>query len=105
MNESIFHNSKLQNQLLKVSVKFKIRSLQFTNMRLLVTANKLIGSNTYFDVVIGNIFSQIDSLREAWFVNMFSSYMVNVNEEYVKDRCYFLEKNTGKGNDRQGKVR
>ena len=31
--------------------------------------------------------------------------MVDVNEEYVKDRCYFLEKNTGKGNDRQGKVR
>ena len=38
--------------------------------------------------VIGNIFSQIDSLREAWCVNMFSSYMVNFNEEYVKDRCY-----------------
>ena len=31
---------------------------------------------------------------------MFSSYMVDVNEEYVKDRCYFLEKNTGKENDR-----
>ena len=92
MNESMFHNSKLQNQLLKVSVKFKIRSLQFTNMRLLVTANKLIGSNTYFDVVIGNIFSQIDSLREAWFVNMFSSYMVNVNEENVKDMLFFGEK-------------
>ena len=29
----------------------------------------------------------------------------NVNEEYVKDRCYFLEKNTGKENDRQGKVK
>ena len=31
---------------------------------------------------------------------MNSSYMVDVNEEYVKDRCYFLEKNTGKENDR-----
>ena len=31
--------------------------------------------------------------------------MVNVNEEYVTDRCYFLEKNTGEENDRQGKVR
>ena len=31
--------------------------------------------------------------------------MVNANEEYVKDRCYFLEKNTGKENDRQGKVK
>ena len=51
MNERIFHNSKLQNhQLLKVSVKFKIHFLQFTNMRLLLTANKLTGSNTYFDV-------------------------------------------------------
>ena len=36
MNESIFHNSKLQNQLLKVSVKFKIHFLQFPNMRLLL---------------------------------------------------------------------
>ena len=26
--------------------------------------------------------------------------MVDVNEEYVKDRCYFMEKNTGKENDR-----
>ena len=24
--------------------------------------------------------------------------MVNVHEEYVKDSCYFLEKNTGKKN-------
>ena len=31
--------------------------------------------------------------------------MVNVNEEYVKDRCYFLEKNNGMENDRQGKVK
>ena len=51
MNESIFHNSKLQNQLLKkVSGKFKTHFLQFTNMRLLLTANKLTGSKTYFDV-------------------------------------------------------
>ena len=50
MNESIFHNSKLQNQLLKVSEKFKIHFLQFTNMRLLLTANKLTGSKTYSDV-------------------------------------------------------
>ena len=27
--------------------------------------------------------------------------MVDVNEEYVKDRCYILEKNTGKENDRR----
>ena len=26
--------------------------------------------------------------------------MVGVNEEYVKDKCYFLEKSTGKENDR-----
>ena len=32
---------------------------------------------------------------------MFFSYMVDVNEEYVKDRCYFSEKNTGKENDRR----
>ena len=89
MNESLFHNSKLQNQVLKVSVKFKIHFLQFTNMRLLLTANKLMGSNTYFDVVIGNISSQIDSLRETWCANMFFSNMVDVNEEYVKGRCYF----------------
>ena len=31
---------------------------------------------------------------------MFSSYMVDINEENVKDRCYFLEKNTGKENGR-----
>ena len=31
---------------------------------------------------------------------MNSSYMVDVNEEYDKDRCYFLVKNTGKENDR-----
>ena len=31
--------------------------------------------------------------------------MVIVNEEYVKDRSYFLEKNTGEENGRQGKVR
>ena len=30
---------------------------------------------------------------------MFSSYIVDVNEASVKDRCYFLEKNTGKEND------
>ena len=30
---------------------------------------------------------------------MFSSYMIGVNEEYVKDKCHFLEKNTGKEND------
>ena len=47
---NIFHNSKLQNQLLKVSGKFKTHFLQFTNMRLLLTANKLTGSKTYFDV-------------------------------------------------------
>ena len=89
MNESIFQNSKLQNQLLKVSVKFKIHFAQFTNLRLLLTANKLTRSNTYFDV----------SYRKHFFTNWFFKrslvcYMVNVNEEYVKDRCYFLEKNT-----------
>ena len=42
MNESIFHNSKLQNQLLKVSEKLKIHFLQFTKMRLLLTTNKLM---------------------------------------------------------------
>ena len=59
MNESLFHNSKLQNQLLKVSLRFKIHFLQFTNMRLLLTANKLTGSNTDFDV----------SYREHFFTN------------------------------------
>ena len=38
---------------------------------------------------------------EAWCVNIFSSYMVNLNEEYVKDRCYFLKKTTEKENGRQ----
>ena len=54
--------------------------------------------------VIGNISSQIDSLREACCGNMFSSYMVDVNEEYVKDRCFFLlifEKNAEKVSDRR----
>ena len=35
---------------------------------------------------------------------MFSSYMVDVNEEYVKDRCFFLlifEKNAEKVSDRR----
>ena len=59
MNESIFHNSKLQNQPLKVSVKLKINLLQFTNKYEAIAqgklasrepANKLTGSNTYFDV-------------------------------------------------------
>ena len=50
MRAYIFHNSKLQNKLLKVSEKFKIHFLQFTNMRLLLTANKLKESNTYFDI-------------------------------------------------------
>ena len=59
MNESIFHNSKLQNQLLEVSVKFKIHFLQFSNKYEAIIAqagklasrdlaNKLTGSNTYF---------------------------------------------------------
>ena len=32
---------------------------------------------------------------------MFSYGTVGVNEEYVKDRCYFLEKSTGKENNRR----
>ena len=88
MNESLFHNSKLQNQLFKVYIcTIKTHFLQFTNMRLL---GNLMGSNTYFDVYklgIENIFSQIGSLRDVWCVNMFSSYMISVNEEYAKDRC------------------
>ena len=51
--------------------------------------------------LIANISSQIDSLREAWCVNMFPSYMVDINEEYVKERCHFWGKNTGKENDRR----
>ena len=51
-----------------------------------------IGGTTLLKEVTGNISSQTDSLREAWCVNMLSSYMVDVNEEYVKGRCYFLEK-------------
>ena len=105
MNGSIFRKSKLENQLLKVSVKFKIHFLQFTNMRLLLTATKLTGSNTYFDVSYRKHFSQIDSLREPCCVSMFSSSMVYVNEEYVKDKCYFLERNTEKENDKQGKLK
>ena len=66
MYESIFHNSKLQNQLLKLSVKFKIQFLQFTNMRLLLTANKLMESNTYFDVSYRkHFFHKLISLRKA----------------------------------------
>ena len=40
--------------------------------------------------VIGKCFSQIDSLREAWFVNMFfHEQCINVNQEYVKGCvCY-----------------
>ena len=30
---------------------------------------------------------------------MYSSFMANIYEEYVKDRCYFLKKNSGKEND------
>ena len=105
MNGSIFRKSKLENQLLKVSVKFKIHFLQFTNMRLLLTATKLTGSDTYFDVSYRKHFSQIDSLREACCVSMFSSSMVYVNEEYVKDKSYFLERNTEKENDKQGKLK
>ena len=105
MNGSIFRKSKLENQLLKVSVKFKIHFLQFTNMRLLLTATKLTGSNTYFDVSYRKHFSQIDSLREACCVSMFSSSTVYVNEEYVKDKSYFLERNTEKENDKQGKLK
>ena len=105
MNGSIFRKSKLENQLLKVSVKFKIHFLQFTNMRLLLTATKLTGSNTYFDVSYRKHFSQIDSLREACCVSMFSSSMVYVNEEYFKDKSYFLERNTEKENDKQGKLK
>ena len=46
-------------------------------------------SNTYFDVYklgIENISSQIGSLRDVWCVNMFSSYMISVNEEYANYR-------------------
>ena len=70
-----------------ISVLLKAHFLQFTNMRLL---GNLIGSNNYFDVYklgMENIFSQIGSLRDVWCVNMFSSYMISVNEEYAKDRC------------------
>ena len=52
-------------------------------------------SNTYFDVYklgIENISSQIGSLRDVWCVNMFSSYMISVNEEYAKDMLIFGEK-------------
>ena len=101
MNESIFHNSKLQNQLLKVSEKFNIHFLQFINMRLLLTANKLTESSTYLDLSYRKLLFTNWFLREAWYVNMFSSYMVGVNEQYVKGKCYFLEKNTGKENDRR----
>ena len=73
-------------------------------MRLLLTATKLTVCNTYFDVSYRKyFFSQIDLLKEAWCVNMFSSYMVSTNEEYVKDRCLSLGENTGKENDRPGK--
>ena len=61
MNLNIFHNSKSQNHLLKVSVKSKINFLQFTNMRLFLTANEVTGSNTYFDV----------SYRKHFFTNWF----------------------------------
>ena len=89
MNKSIFHNSKLQNLLLKVSVKFKIHFLQFTNMRILLTAKKLTGNNTYSDASYRKHF-----FKRSLVCNMFSSYMIDVNEEYVKERCYFLEKKT-----------
>ena len=101
MNKSIFHNSKLQTPVLKVSQKFKIHFLQFINMRLLLTANKLTESSTYLDLSYRKLFFTNWFLREAWYVNMFSSYMVGVNEEYVKDKCHFLEKNTGKENGRR----
>ena len=86
MNKSIFHNSKLKNLLLKVSVKFKIHFLQFTNMRILLTAKKLTGNNTYSDASYRKHF-----FKRSLVCNMFSSYMIDVNEEYVKERCYFLE--------------
>ena len=47
--------------------------MQFTNMKLLLTAKKLAGSNAYVDVSFRNFFLQIDYLREAWRVSMFSS--------------------------------
>ena len=46
MNETIFHNSKLQNQLLEVSVKFKIHFLQFSSKyeAIIAQAGKLASS-------------------------------------------------------------
>ena len=94
MNKSIFHNSKLQNLLLKVSLKFKIHFLQFTNMRIFLTARKLTGNNTYSDVSYRKHFFTNWFFKRSLVCNTFSSYMIDVNEEYVKERCCFLEKKT-----------
>ena len=59
INESISHITKTAvKSIYKI---LKIYFLQFTNMRLLLTAKKLAGSNTYFDV----------TYRESFFTNWF----------------------------------
>ena len=59
INESISHiTKKAVKSIYKI---LKIYLLQFTNMRLLLTAKKLAGSNTYFDV----------TYRESFFTNWF----------------------------------
>ena len=47
-------------------------------------------------------FSQIDSWREAWCADMFLSILMK--NMFMAD-AIFLEKNTGKENYRQGKVK
>ena len=59
INESISHITKTAvKSIYKI---LKIYFLQFTNMRLLLTAKRLAGSNTYFDV----------TYRESFFTNWF----------------------------------
>lgn len=71
INESISHITKTAvKSIYKI---LKTCFLQFTNERLLLTTKKLTGNNTYVEVSYRKIFSQIDSLREARCVNMFSS--------------------------------
>ena len=50
MNDSIFHNSKLQTAVKSIFKILKINFLQFANMRLLLTAKSLIGEKHYVDV-------------------------------------------------------
>ena len=72
-------------------------------MRLLLTAKKLTGSPTFFDVSYKKMFYKIETLREAWCVNMFFHKWSMLMRNMLKAGAN-LWGDAGKESDRLNKV-